>query len=51
MISHRLKTVQNADIIYVFHQGKIVEQGTLPKICSPAGDWFQKATTQILFSD
>lgn len=28
MISHRLKTAQNADVIYVFDQGKVVETGT-----------------------
>jgi ABC-type multidrug transport system fused ATPase/permease subunit len=27
MISHRLKTAQNADLIYVFDNGRIVEKG------------------------
>jgi len=28
LISHRLKTVQNADKIVVFHGGSVVEEGT-----------------------
>lgn len=28
VIAHRLSTIESADLIYVFDQGRIVEQGT-----------------------
>ena len=32
MIAHRLKTVQNCDIIYLMEQGKVVDQGTYQEL-------------------
>ncbi len=37
MIAHRLSTVANADCIYVVKDGRIVEQGTLPKLVAQQG--------------
>lgn len=37
VIAHRLSTVRNADCIYVFHEGEIVETGTHDELISMKG--------------
>jgi len=36
-IAHRLSTIKNADMIYVLHEGKIVEQGTHQQLIDLGG--------------
>ncbi|XP_055382566.1 multidrug resistance protein homolog 65 [Condylostylus longicornis] len=46
VIAHRLSTVQNADVICVFEDGKIVEMGNHQKLMSKAGIYYQLYKTQ-----
>lgn len=39
MISHRLSTVQNADLILVFDEGKIIERGTHDTLLAAGGKY------------
>jgi ABC-type multidrug transport system ATPase subunit len=48
MISHRLKTVHNADHIVVFHQGKVVEQGTHDELLLKKGVYFSLVEKQTM---
>ena len=37
MVAHRLSTIKNCDIIYVFNQGKLVEQGNHLELLAKEG--------------
>jgi ABC-type multidrug transport system fused ATPase/permease subunit len=47
VIAHRLSTIQNADIIYVLDQGKIVESGTHRQLMNQKGKYWEHYTIQI----
>ncbi|CAD8071446.1 unnamed protein product [Paramecium primaurelia] len=47
VIAHRLSTIQNADIIYVFAGGKVVETGTHEELMNLHGKYEQLAKNQI----
>ena len=37
IVSHRITTIMNADVIYVFEQGKVVEMGTHEQLINEKG--------------
>ena len=37
LVAHRLSTVKEADLIYVLHQGRVVEQGTHAHLMAAGG--------------
>ncbi|EPE35282.1 P-loop containing nucleoside triphosphate hydrolase [Glarea lozoyensis ATCC 20868] len=47
-VAHRLSTIQKADIIYVFDQGRIVEQGTHMELMSKGGRYSELVNLQSL---
>ncbi|KAI5302856.1 GTPase-activating protein [Ascosphaera pollenicola] len=47
-VAHRLSTIQNADIIYVFDQGKIVESGTHHELIRNKGRYHELVSLQSL---
>ncbi len=48
VIAHRLTTVKNCDRIVVFHQGKIVQEGTYSELLSQKGLFRMLAKRQII---
>ena len=46
-ISHRLTTVEKADIIYMFQGGKIVEQGTHDELVAKKGAYYTMFESQL----
>lgn len=47
-VAHRLSTIQKADMIYVFDQGKIVESGTHSELIAEHGKYFELVNLQSL---
>lgn len=47
-VAHRLSTIQKADIIYVFDQGKIVESGTHQELIRIKGRYYELVNLQSL---
>ena len=47
-VAHRLSTIQRADVIYVFDQGKIVERGTHNELLKIHGKYFELVNLQSL---
>ncbi|HEY4863600.1 MAG TPA: glucan ABC transporter ATP-binding protein/ permease, partial [Xanthobacteraceae bacterium] len=47
-IAHRLATVRNADRIFVFHEGEIVEQGSFDELVKLNGRFATLARAQFL---
>ncbi|EME42871.1 hypothetical protein DOTSEDRAFT_131498 [Dothistroma septosporum NZE10] len=47
-VAHRLSTIQKADMIYVFDQGRIVENGTHSELIAMKGRYFELVNLQSL---
>ncbi|KAF7596284.1 GTPase-activating protein [Aspergillus hancockii] len=50
-VAHRLSTIQKADVIYVFDQGKIVESGTHHELVRNKGRYYELVNLQSLGKD
>ena len=48
VVAHRLATVQNADIIFVMGEGRVVEQGTHRQLLGMKGIYWQMCQSQAL---
>jgi ATP-binding cassette, subfamily B, beta-glucan exporter len=48
VIAHRLATVRNADRIFVFHDGRIVEQGDFDELVKQGGRFAELARAQFM---
>ncbi|XP_069769956.1 ATP-dependent translocase ABCB1-like isoform X2 [Narcine bancroftii] len=48
VIAHRLTTVQDADVIAVIHNGKVIEQGTHEQLLANHGPYYNLVNAQII---
>ena len=46
IVAHRLSTIRNADIIYAFDKGRVVEQGTHEELMQRQGVYYNLVITQ-----
>jgi ATP-binding cassette subfamily B (MDR/TAP) protein 1 len=47
-VAHRLSTIQKADQIFVFDQGRVVESGTHNELLAQKGRYFELVNLQSL---
>ena len=47
IVAHRLSTIRNANIIYVFDAGQIVEQGTHEELVAKGGAYYNLVSRQL----
>ncbi|KAK9465718.1 P-loop containing nucleoside triphosphate hydrolase protein [Lipomyces arxii] len=47
-VAHRLSTIQNADVIYVFENGTVLESGTHQQLLANGGKYFDLVKLQAL---
>ncbi|KAL5873576.1 hypothetical protein ACKVWH_009211 [Pyricularia oryzae] len=48
VVAHRLATVQNADVIFVLGEGKVVEKGNHASLLKKKGVYYQMCQSQLL---
>ena len=48
VVAHRLATVQNADIIFVMHEGRVVETGDHKSLLAEKGRYWHMCEAQAL---
>jgi ABC-type multidrug transport system fused ATPase/permease subunit len=47
LVAHRLSTIREADLIYVLHQGRVVEEGTHRQLMAREGRYWVLARSQV----
>ncbi|KAK7532365.1 P-loop containing nucleoside triphosphate hydrolase protein [Phyllosticta citribraziliensis] len=47
-VAHRLSTIQDADVIFVFDEGKVVEKGTHKELINKQGIYWEMCQSQAL---